>query len=71
MKNNTNERFLVYIISYFSMDKLKLIVMNRRFDETLNKVVSLNGQNTQFLTKTSYTQMIKKLKHSEWKVNNK
>ena len=35
------------------MDKSKLIDMNRRFDERLNELISLNAQ---FFTRTSYTE---------------
>ena len=45
--------------------------MNRRFDERLNELISLKGQNTQFFTSTSYTEMIQKVKSSKCIVSNK
>lgn len=45
--------------------------MNRRFDERLNELVLIKGQNTQFFTSESYTEMIQKVKSSKSKVTNK
>lgn len=43
------------------MDISKFNDMNRRFDERLNELISLKGQNTQFFTNESYIKMIEKI----------
>ena len=53
------------------MDQSELIDMNRRFDERLNELISLTGQNTPFFTITSYTEIFQKVKSSKCIVSNK
>lgn len=53
------------------MNKSKLNDMNRRFDERLTEIMSLKGQNTQFFTSETYTEMIKKVKSSKSKESHK
>lgn len=45
--------------------------MNRQFDERLSELMSLKGQNTQFFTNESYTEMIEKVKSAKSKKSHK
>lgn len=49
------------------MNKSKLFEMYRRFDEKLKEWVALKGQNTQFFSNETYTEMIKNMKSSKSK----
>ncbi|XP_018564473.2 KRAB-A domain-containing protein 2-like [Anoplophora glabripennis] len=53
------------------MDISKLNDMNRQFDERLSELMSLKGQNTQFFTNESYTEMIEKVKSAKSKKSHK